>query len=247
LSSNTTYYFALKTADEVSNWSELSNSPGGTTKEGVAQKMHVSAIDMSLKTKGSNVNAIATVTIVDANNAPVSAATVSGHWSGATTDTDSGMTDGSGKVSLQSNVVKNPASGTTFTFTVDSVAKAGWTYDPSANIETSDSISTPPAAPAAAYTTNLEDAFPSPANPETWIPFTLSRAEHVVIKIYNATGRLVRTLDLGNKPAGAYLSKDKATYWDGKNEYGEKVSSGVYFYLMEAGSFRATKKMLIIR
>jgi len=66
---------------------------------------------------------------------------VSGHWSGATTDTDSGVTDTNGQVSLKSDKVRNPAGGTTFTFTVDDVTKDGWTYDESANEETSDSIS----------------------------------------------------------------------------------------------------------
>ena len=248
LSPNTTYYFALKTADEAPNWSGISNSPSGTTQEGTVQAMHVSAIDMSLKEAGPNVNAITTVTLADAFENPVSEATVSGHWSGATSDTDSGTTNASGKVSLNSDKVRNPASGTTFTFTVDNVVKAGWTYDPGANVEDSDSISTPPAAPAAsAYTTALGNAFPSPANPETWIPFKLSQAEHVVIRIYNVTGQLVRTLDLGQKTVGAYVSKEKAAYWNGKNESGEKVSSGIYFYVMEAGSFRVAKKMVIVR
>ena len=196
LSSGITYYFALKTADEVPHWSELSNISIGTTEEGAVQAMHVSDITMSLKTKGSNVNAIATVTIVDVLGASISEATVSGHWSGATSDIDSGITDASGQISLNSDKVKNPAGGTTFTFTVDNVEKADWTYDESANVETSDST-VPLATPAVgAYTTNLGNAFPSPANPETWIPFTLSKAEHVVLKIYNVNGQLVRTLNL---------------------------------------------------
>ena len=141
LSPNTEYYFALKTADEVPNWSEISNSPSATTKEPGPQTMHISAIDMSLKEAGPNVNAIATVTIVDALGNPVSGATVSGHWSGATTDTDSGVTDSSGQVKLKSNRLRNPTSGeTTFTFTVGNVTKDGWTYDPRANVETSDFI-----------------------------------------------------------------------------------------------------------
>jgi flagellar hook assembly protein FlgD len=69
----------------------------------------------------------------------------------------------------------------------------------------------------------------------------------VVIKIYNVTGQLVRIIDIGQKAAGAYVSKEKAAYWNGRNESGEQVSSGVYFYLMETGSFRGAKKMLIIR
>lgn len=141
LSPNTPYYFALKTADEVPNWSVLSNSPNGTTKEAALQTMHVASIEMSLKEAGPNVNAIATVTIVDVLGNPVSRATVSGHWSGATADTDSGVTDSSGQVKLKSNRLKNPPSGkTTFTFNIDNVTKDVWTYDSSANIETSDFI-----------------------------------------------------------------------------------------------------------
>ena len=79
------------------------------------------------------------VTIVDASDSPVEGAAVSGQWSGATSDSDLGVTDASGQVSLKSDSVKNP-SGTTFTFTVDDVAKAGWDYDSEANVETSKSI-----------------------------------------------------------------------------------------------------------
>ena len=105
--------------------------------------MHVSNIDMEFKIAGINVNAIATVTIFDASNNPVVGATVSGTWSGATGDSDSGVTDVNGEVSLESKKVKNPSSGTTFTFTVDNVTKDGWAYNSSANTETSDSISVP--------------------------------------------------------------------------------------------------------
>ena len=106
-----------------------------------AYTMHVSSIGMKLKTGGPWVNAIATVTIVDAIGNPVEGATVSGHWSRATSDSDSGVTNINGEVSLQSDKVKNPRSGTTFTFTVDKVTKEGWTYESSANIKTSGSIS----------------------------------------------------------------------------------------------------------
>ena len=100
--------------------------------------MHVSDIYMSLKIAGINVNAIATVTIVDADG-NLEGATVFGQWSGATNDTDSGVTDASGQVSLVSDKLKNLKSGT-FTFTVDDVTKYGWTYDTPANVETSDSV-----------------------------------------------------------------------------------------------------------
>ena len=93
----------------------------------------------------------------------------------------------------------------------------------------------------------LLQAFPSPANPDVWIPFTLSETQHVFIKINDANGKLVKSLDLGDKPSGAYLSRDKAAYWDGRNEANEKVASGIYFYTIQAGNFTATKKLVIAK
>ncbi|MFC1713453.1 FlgD immunoglobulin-like domain containing protein [Candidatus Poribacteria bacterium] len=214
-------------------------------------EMHVSAIDVSLESNGPFTKAVAEVTIVDANNVAVQGATVSSHWSGLTGDFDEGVTDASGKVSLKSDKRKNPSG--TFTFTVDEngVTKSGWTYDKAANFSYPDlpSGSYPPlTAPALAKVTSLENAYPSPGNPDIWIPFTLSEAERVVIKIHDAAGRLVRTLDLGQKAPGAYVDREKAAYWDGKNEVSEQVASGIYFYTMQAGnSFTAMKKMVIAK
>jgi len=107
--------------------------------------MHVADIEIHLSTKNAGKNiftrANATVTIVDASNVAVQGATVYGSWSGATSDTDTGVTDSFGKVTLSSDGVKNASVGTTFTFTVDNVVKSGWTYDPDTNVETSDSES----------------------------------------------------------------------------------------------------------
>jgi len=129
------------TADVTDSGGETgSASIGITVSTPSTNIMHVSDIYMSLKIAGINVNAIAKVTIVDASDNPVGGAIVSGSWSEATNDKDSGVTDTYGKVSLQSNKVKNPPIDTTFIFTVDKVEKTGWTYSSEANIETSDSI-----------------------------------------------------------------------------------------------------------
>ncbi|RLC35972.1 MAG: hypothetical protein DRH33_07740 [Candidatus Nealsonbacteria bacterium] len=113
----------------------------------IASTMHVYDIAMDLETvtHGPNtfINAVAKVTIVDASDIPVEGATVSGSWTEATTDTDSGVTDTNGQVSLESDKVKNPASGTIFTFTIDNVIKEGWIYDSTENVQTSDSITVP--------------------------------------------------------------------------------------------------------
>jgi hypothetical protein len=118
----------------------LSHIASETTQEATTQSMHISAIDMSLKTAGPNVNAFATVTIVDDSGNAVSGATVSGNWSGATSETDSGVTDMNGQVTFTSDKLKNPNSGTTFTFSVVNVEKDGLTYNPSSTDETSASI-----------------------------------------------------------------------------------------------------------
>jgi len=131
LTASTTYYYVVSAVDKAGNEGSASDEAEGTTSEAPAlPTMHVASIDMSLKTAGVNTNAIATVTIFDASNKPVEGATVYGHWEDATTDSDSSITDASGKVSLQSNKVKKAASGTTFTFVVDNVVLIGWTYDP---------------------------------------------------------------------------------------------------------------------
>ena len=87
--------------------------------------------------------------------------------------------------------------------------------------------------------------FPNPFNPETWIPFRLTNESHVTIQIYSSTGQLVRRLSSGIMPAGDYSSQSQAVYWNGRNQTGEPVSSGVYLYTINAGDFSATRKMLI--
>ena len=87
--------------------------------------------------------------------------------------------------------------------------------------------------------------YPNPFNPETWIPYHLSKDADVTLHIYAVNGTLVRTLTLGHQAAGMYQTRSRAAYWDGRNEFGEKVASGLYFYTLTAGDFTATRKMLI--
>ena len=96
-------------------------------------------------------------------------------------------------------------------------------------------------------TTALLANYPNPFNPETWIPYQLSKATDVTLTIYASDAGVVRTLALGTKDAGIYKTRSQAAYWDGKNETGESVSSGIYFYTLTAGDFSATRKMLILK
>jgi flagellar hook assembly protein FlgD len=76
----------------------------------------------------------------------------------------------------------------------------------------------------------------------------LVRDTDVAIKIHTPSGQLVRTLELGDKLAGLYTERTKAAHWDGTNESGEAVASGVYFYTIQTDDdYTATKKMVIAR
>ncbi len=96
-------------------------------------------------------------------------------------------------------------------------------------------------------TTALLANYPNPFNPETWIPYQLSKATDVTVIIYASDGIAVRTLAIGHQGAGMYHNRSRAAYWDGKNELGESVASGLYFYTLSAGEFSATRNMLILK
>jgi len=89
--------------------------------------------------------------------------------------------------------------------------------------------------------------YPNPLNPDTWIPFIMPQGGEVTVSIYSLSGRLVRRLELGYKAQGFYVNRDRAVYWDGTNEIGESVASGVYFYHIKSGKFSAIRKMLVAR
>ena len=95
--------------------------------------------------------------------------------------------------------------------------------------------------------TRLLQNYPNPFNPETWIPYQLATEDDVTVVIYDSGGQLVRTLKLGSQPPGLYLTQEKAAYWDGRSDTGEWVSSGTYFYHLQAGSYSAAKKMIILK
>ena len=101
--------------------------------------------------------------------------------------------------------------------------------------------------------TALLPNYPNPFNPETWIPYHLAEAADVQVTIYDIQGTVVRLLELGYQPAGYYTDRSKAVYWDGRNQFGESVASGVYFYTLTVRSetrsdnFTATRQMLILK
>ncbi len=89
--------------------------------------------------------------------------------------------------------------------------------------------------------------YPNPFRLETWIPYRLAENTSVTLTIYDRSGRLIRTLDVGHQIAAIYESRSKAIYWDGRNELGERVASGIYFYHLSAGDASTTRRMVILR
>ena len=84
--------------------------------------------------------------------------------------------------------------------------------------------------------------FPNPFNPSTTIRFTVAAKSPVEVLIFNVQGQRVRTLVEETKPAGNYR-----VLWDGRNESGKLVATGVYFYRLRVGPYLSVKKMLLIK
>ena len=89
--------------------------------------------------------------------------------------------------------------------------------------------------------------YPNPFNPETWIPYQLAESAEVTLTIYDINGQLIRRLAVGHQAAGMYQSRSRAAYWDGRNQLGESVASGLYFYTLTADNFTGTRRMMIVK
>ena len=95
--------------------------------------------------------------------------------------------------------------------------------------------------------TALLQNYPNPFNPETWIPYQLTNDAYVTLSIYDQSGHIVRTFDIGNQKSGVYRDKANAAYWDGRNQNGEPVTSGAYYYRLSAGDYTALRRMAIVK
>ena len=95
--------------------------------------------------------------------------------------------------------------------------------------------------------TSLMQNFPNPFNPETWIPYYLADAATVTVRIYNVKGELIRSINVGKQAAGAYTGRQSAAYWDGRDDTGQSVASGVYFYQLAADDFSETRRMVLMK
>ena len=118
---------------------------------------------------------------------------------------------------------------------------------PSINLNGITPIFNPLDIPAAPMQTRLLQSYPNPFNPDVWIPYELEEEASVSVEIYDISGQLVRTLHVGMKKRGQYISKDKAIHWDGRTQLGERATSGVYFYVLKADDYVSMRKMVILK
>jgi serine protease len=203
-------------------------------------KMHVDHIDVATSTTKNRTRGIGDVWVVDALGNPVADATVYGTWQGL--NSTSGVTNAQGKATLESSQVRNACQW--FKFCVDNISKSGWTYDSGANVETCDSSYYCGAAKLAGIPADfsLSQNSPNPFNLSTSIFFFLPTPSEVDLTIYNILGEKVKTVAQGWLEAGSHT-----VTWDGTNESGSVVASGIYFYKLNAGDQVVTKKMSLLK
>jgi hypothetical protein len=139
---------------------------------------------------------------------------------------------------------KNAETGKTYYYHLEDIDIAG-----EKNKSSTIKVVVPPAKLATPIPESfaLLQNFPNPFNPDTWLPYELPEDAAVVIRIYDLKGQLVRQLDLGNQKAGYYVDKTTVAYWDGKNQLGQRVASGIYFYSLKAGDFESVRRMVILK
>ena len=244
LSASTEYHYVVASTDAIGN-TATSSEHSFTTASG-GHEMHIARIDMSLRHNGPFTRGVAAVTVVSGGGIPIGDASVETHWTGLTTDTDQFTTEPEGVGSCDSDKVRDPVGW--FVLTIDNVFKDGWAYNPEANVETSDSTFVGRGDPLTSsrngvpYVVALQGSHPNPFKAGTRIGYAIPEESHVTIRIYDASGRLARTLVDVFQPAGAY-----SISWDGSDRKGNPVAAGVYLYRLSVGTETLTKRTIVVR
>lgn len=213
-----------------------------TIEEAPVPYVWVKNIDLSLVTKGIKTYAQADVLVWDQNNNPVANAEVHSHWAGLSQDTDIFTTDATGIGSCISDRIKRPVGW--WYYYVDDVVAAGYVFRSDIG-EVTDAIYAGGGmqlADSEAESFSVSQNYPNPFNPTTSFSMNLPANTHLCFVIYNVAGQRVRTLIDAHVPAGLVTIA-----WDGTDENGTPVSSGVYLYRVTAGDMSVTKKMMLLR
>ena len=127
----------------------------------------------------------------------------------------------------------------------NSLAELETNADAAQNLWNNSSVAIEPVTDNIPDKFNLEQNYPNPFNPSTNIPFTLAKSAEVSLKIFNIIGQEVRTLVNGQRQAGQYTLQ-----WDGKDDFGRSVASGIYFYKLSVSggeNLTLTRKMILMK
>jgi serine protease AprX len=185
--------------------------------------------------RGNKYRGEAAVTVNDQNGSPVAGAVVEGHFSGPSSDNQSGSTGSDGIAIIQSEKVRNPVG--IWCFTVDDIILGADIYDASRNVETSDCEGAGKLGSGLSDVSEMSRNYPNPFNPSTEISLELPQAATVTLDIYNIIGQKLATLVNGHLEAGRH-----SYVWDGTD-----YPSGVYFYRLSVDSQSITRKMLLLK
>ncbi len=93
----------------------------------------------------------------------------------------------------------------------------------------------------------LFPAYPNPFNNAVQIPYRLVKDGRVVLRVYDVLGQEVRRVDLGLQAAGYYYGPGRAVVWDGRDERGRRVGSGLYLYEVQANGLKARRKIVLVQ
>jgi len=243
-SQNPSHSYAAAGSYSVSLTVSNANGTDTTTKNGYVTvtngggggDMHVASMSVSRAQQGKRFSGTCTVSVVDAGGQAVSGATVSVSYDGPNNGSLNGTTGSNGSVSFSTGKVRNPSGE--WCFEVTNISHASFSYDAGANVTTRscESGNRLRGDVAAADGIGLRNV-PNPFNPMTMIEFELPKSSHVLIRIFDARGRLVAT------PVDAYVGAGMhSANWDARDR-----ASGIYYYQMTAGDIVETRKMTLLK
>ncbi len=216
-----------------------------------AGSMYVSSISSVLVRSGGSGHADATIVILSETGNPVEGVTVTGTFGGDTSGSDTQVTDANGEVVLESDSFSSrPA---VVEVCVDNVTHATYTYDPALNTDATFACSASASKHALGDDLHMQTAslpgsyqlhanYPNPFNPVTTISFDLPEASQVSLEVFDMMGRRVATLINGTLGAGTHTAN-----WDANTATDASVASGMYLYRIKAGSFVATRRMILMK
>lgn len=248
----TTYYFAIKTADEVPNWSAISNVASGTTAADNTPPAGINdleaatgsaegTVDLSWTAPGDD-NLLGAASVYEIRYAYDSITAAS--WQAATIWPYPPTPDPSG--ARQSITVNNLEPGAAYFFGIRA-------HDDAANVSALSNVDSAVAKYelALGYDDDedqlpaeylLSQNYPNPFNPSTQIRFTVPRTSETELSVFNSLGQQVVQLVYERLEPGEYFVE-----WDGTDDLGTPVATGVYFYRMAAGDYVETRKMMLMK